>query len=186
MIRITSGKLRGVRLEAPKNDLIRPTKSSVREALFSILGHDLTGMSVCDLCAGTGAVGVEALSFGATEVTFVEKNPKVNMLLKDNLQPVRDRLSEEDVKIRVTQESFSVFLNRGFKFDLVFFDPPYKMYLRNDIFSHPFENILEENGLLVMEHCRHHPKEMPETVGSLELYRTAKYGQAFLSFYKRS
>lgn len=123
-MRIIAGSHRGRRLSGPKGTALRPTSDKVREALFSILGAQVIGSRFLDLYAGTGAVGIEALSRGAATVTFVESDPKAVKLLQKNLQACQllDR-----AKVCVGQTA--TFLARkdrwGGPYDILFADPPY-------------------------------------------------------------
>jgi 16S rRNA (guanine(966)-N(2))-methyltransferase RsmD len=121
-VRVIAGRFGGRRLSAPRGALTRPTADRVREALFSVLG-DLEGARVLDLFAGSGALGIEALSRGAAEVTFVDSAPAA-------LRALRDNLTALDLEAEVRRADARGFLRgarkTGRQYDLVFLDPPYR------------------------------------------------------------
>jgi 16S rRNA (guanine966-N2)-methyltransferase len=121
-VRVIAGSCRGRRLRAPEGKVTRPTSDRVREAIFDVLGSlvDLDGMSVVDLFAGSGAMGIEALSRGAASTVFVEDAPAALGAIGDNLAA----LGIED-RARVVREDVLVFLGRPHQFDLALCDPPY-------------------------------------------------------------
>lgn len=122
-MRIVAGELGGRRIQAPSGRRTRPTREKVREAWFSALGPDLAGASVADLFAGSGALGLEALSRGARSVDFVESHPRVARVLDDNVEAleVGDRVRV----IRRRVEGFLDGLPDDEGYDLVLADPPY-------------------------------------------------------------
>lgn len=182
---VLTGILKGMRITTPEGDRIRPTKTGVREAVFNILGQDLFGKSFCDLCAGSGSMGIEAISRGAKDVKFVEKDQKVARVLLKNLKEVERRLSEES-RHRLYNESFSVFLEREMAFDLVYFDPPWGFFDKQDLQKVPLDQVVKERGSLLIEHTKKSPKSLPENIGSLLLKDSRRYGQAHISIYKRA
>jgi 16S rRNA (guanine966-N2)-methyltransferase len=121
-VRVIAGRFGGRRLSAPRGALTRPTADRVREALFSVLG-DLEGARVLDLFAGSGALGIEALSRGAAEATFVDSAPAA-------LRALRDNLAALDLEAEVRRADARGFLRAarktGRQYDLVFLDPPYR------------------------------------------------------------
>lgn len=128
-MRITGGEFGGRNLEVPKSDLIRPTQDRVREALFSILQSELPGAKFLDLFAGSGAVGLEAISRGAKSATFVEANKKHAEILKKNLG-VLSRGSSSAGSSRVIVKdvySYIATFSEVEGFDIAFADPPYKL-----------------------------------------------------------
>jgi len=122
--RITGGTLRGRILATPRGDGVRPTTSRVRESIFSILGHQLGGLSVLDLCAGAGTLGIEAASRGARSVVFVENDRGHAQSLRKNLE-LLDGLAEHQVIQADAAGAARILLRQGARFDLVFLDPPY-------------------------------------------------------------
>jgi len=120
-VRVVAGTLGGRRLAAPPGDATRPTSDRVREALFSILG-DVTGLRALDLFAGSGALGIEALSRGAAEVTFVDRAPRALRAVRENLEALGLTAT---VLRRDALAALGDAARRGDQYDLVLLDPPY-------------------------------------------------------------
>lgn len=179
-MRVIAGKAKGRRLSAPKTDKVRPAADKVKGALFNILG-DLEGLLALDLFAGTGAVGIEALSRGAAECTFVESDRRIADFIRKNL--LHCGFEESGQVLNMTVASALNFLSRKKRqFDLIFVDPPYDKGLVNRTLS-----LLEELrpfGEAVTVVIEHSPRELPETQEMLEIFDTRKYGQTLLSFLK--
>jgi 16S rRNA (guanine(966)-N(2))-methyltransferase RsmD len=158
--------------------MLRPTSEKVREALFSILGARVTGGRFLDLYAGTGAVGIEALSRGAASVTFIESNPRVVRLLRKNLLAC-NLVGRADVRGKTAE----TFLGRpdhwGGSYDVVFADPPYALGgglgpLRRAL----RQGLVAADGVMVLEQGAR--TEMPVFVGVAELIRQYIYGDTAL------
>jgi 16S rRNA (guanine966-N2)-methyltransferase len=135
-MRVIGGELRGRRLESPPGDTARPTSDRVREAVFNILTSlgAVDGSTVLDLFAGTGALGIEALSRGATHATFVERDPKLLAPLRRNL----DSLGLDDDATVVTGDAGRYArdaVSTGQRFDLAFLDPPYAFDAWDDLLA---------------------------------------------------
>ena len=184
-MRIIAGKFRGRKLKSPPSLQTRPTSDRLRETLFNILARRITGARVLDLCAGTGAVGIEALSRGAARVTFVDQSRKMCALIDENLNTFN--IEEHEIEI-VTSEA-SDFLRKLMKkakepFDIIFFDPPYAIdHLPTlDIFGARSSSLLTAKGLVIVEH--HHKNNLPEATGGLVRYRVLKQGDSALSFFE--
>ena len=126
-MRIITGKAKGIVLKAPSGDLTRPTADRVKEAVFSMLQFDIEDRCVLDLFAGSGQMGLEALSRGAKEATFIDKSKDAIKLIKENAE--KSKLSDNAL---VFQTDYIEFLqkNKGKSYDIIFLDPPYagKMY----------------------------------------------------------
>src|SRR5580765_2688155 len=123
-MRIIAGKYRGRKLKSPPSVAARPTSDRLRETLFNILAPRIEGARVLDLCAGTGAVGIEALSRGASHVTFVDQSRKMCALIEANV----DALEVDREELEIITADATEFLRRHVKkkelsFDVVFFDP---------------------------------------------------------------
>lgn len=189
-MRITGGSARGRRLAAPKAgvDTIRPTCDRVREALFNILGQR-TADSIClDLFAGTGAIGVEALSRGADFVLFVDQSLDAGRLIAANLRACFQTPRAAFVRLNLaTTPSLSSLrpgLPPGALIDLVFMDPPYQKKLADRALA-----MVEESGLLAPEALilveEHRNAVLPDRVGLLSLTDRRRYGETGLWFYQR-
>lgn len=118
-MRVITGTARGRRLKEPQGMDIRPTTDKVKESMFSILQFDIEGRRVLDLFGGTGQLGIEALSRGASEVVFVDKSAAALKLIRENLE-----LCGLSDRARVRNGDSLAYLRSGEKFDLVFLDPP--------------------------------------------------------------
>ncbi len=158
---------------------VRPTSDRLRETLFNVIAARVPDARFLDLCAGSGAVGIEALSRGAAHATFVDRSRRSCQLIESNLKLCQ--IPEEEADIYCAEVTEFVRQWEGDKWDLVFLDPPYKTdYLRilQLLGSAP---ISRDDGLLVVEH--HHKTDLPETIGTLRRTRILKQGDSSLSFY---
>ncbi len=171
---------------------MRPTSDRLRETLFNVIAPRIEDARFLDLCAGSGAVGIEALSRGAAHVTFVDRSRKMTALIEANLELCRIAKEERTL----TQTEATEFLQQAASrdslkgkaepWDIVFFDPPYAMdYLEVlEAFANAASGLLSETGLLIVEH--HHKKELPDELGNLHRTRILKQGDSALSFYETS
>jgi 16S rRNA (guanine(966)-N(2))-methyltransferase RsmD len=186
-MRIIAGKYRGRRLKSPPSDRTRPTSDRLRETLFNVLAPRIEGARFLDLCAGTGAVGIEALSRGADHVTFVDQSRPMCALIEENLRALSIGYDQS----RVVTAGASKYLrshaqNAPDPFDIIYFDPPYAAdhYSVVNLISDIGGQLLVEDGVLIVEH--HKKKELAEDVGKLKRYRLLKQGDSVLSFYRSS
>lgn len=182
-MRVISGLYRGRILRSPSGLRTRPTSDRLRETLFNVLAPSINEETrFLDLCAGTGAIGIEALSRGAAFVTFVDKSRRVCALIEENLDHLHVPEEQTEV-VCLPAENFTGKATEK-PWDIVFFDPPYDSDYGPVLFdfgSHA-ERLLSGEGVLVVEH--HAKKQMPETVGNLRRWRTLKQGDTILSFYE--
>jgi 16S rRNA (guanine(966)-N(2))-methyltransferase RsmD len=185
MMRVIAGKYRGRNLKSPPSMQVRPTSDRLRETLFNVIAPRIRGARFLDLCAGSGAIGIEALSRNAAHVTFVDRSRKMTGLIKTNLELCR--ISEDEHQ--VVQSEAAEFLRLAGKrqvapWDIVFFDPPYaEDYLPVlELLASQGDKLLSEVGLLIVEH--HHKNQLPDEVGSLHRQRILKQGDSVLSFYE--
>ena len=180
-MRIISGKARGRRLKEPMGRDIRPTTDKVKESIFNILQFDIEGRRVLDLFAGTGQLGIEALSRGASSCVFVDESAKALALVRENL-----KISALGEQAEIYQaESISFLSHAPGKFDLVFLDPPYDTKLLEQALEAVFRfDILKPNGIILCESREN--QVLPEPVGPYSLYRTYRYGQISLAVFTRS
>jgi len=183
-VRIIAGKYRGRNLKSPPSLQVRPTSDRLRETLFNVIAPRMEGTRFLDLCAGSGAVGIEALSRGANHVTFVDESRKMCALVEANLDLCR--VPQEQTE--VVQADAADYLARSLKqkaapWNIAFFDPPYATdYLSViELFGQNKGKLLAVDGLLVVEH--HHKNSLPDAVGSIIRSRILKQGDSALSFF---
>jgi 16S rRNA (guanine966-N2)-methyltransferase len=174
-MRVISGTVRGTPLQAPGDRLTRPITDRVKETLFDILGASVIEARVLDLYAGSGAIGIEALSRGATHATFVERSPQALETLRHNLE--RTRLSEQATVVTGEVLSF-LERDRTRAWDLAVLDPPYE---ERAILA-PLERLaarMELGGTVVVKHFWRTP--VPEPAG-LAIVRVRRFGETSLTF----
>ena len=182
-MRVIAGSLKGRRLAAPTWPGVRPTSDKLRETLFNILMAQIPGARVLDGYAGTGALGIEALSRGASHVTFVERDRRAQALIAENLR--RCAISEGYAIIRAAFERAvtAVQADPAFTpFDVVLLDPPYDQQ-PTQILSAAAPT-LAPGGVVVYEHARR--QAAPDAVDSLVRMRAVPSGDSQLSFYRGS
>ena len=184
-MRVIAGKYRGRRLKSPPSAQTRPTSDRLRETLFNVLAPRVEGARFLDLCAGTAAVGIEALSRGAEHVTFVDQSRKMCALIEANTSA----FGIDENEFEIANAEASDYLRRYAKkerepFHIIFFDPPYATdYDRVlSLISGQRRQLLADEGIVVVEH--HKKKHLPEDVGLLKRYRILKQGDSVLSFFK--
>lgn len=179
MTRIIAGAFGGRRIQTPKGDGTRPTSDRVREAMFSSLESELGGFDdlyVLDLFAGSGALGLEALSRGAQHATFVEHDGKAAAVVRAN---VRELGAERADVVKSTASAFLLHSHDP-RFDLVFIDPPYAM--ATDVVTHLVRKLAEYSAieaLFVVERATRDPFRWPQGVEPL---RSKKYGETTIWF----
>ena len=180
LIRIITGTLKGRRLDTPDWPGLRPTSDKLRGTLFNVLGPRIAGARVLDGYAGTGAIGIEALSRGAAAVTFVESDARAAWLVERNLErcAVKDRYAI----IRARFADAALRLPAG-AFDLILLDPPYDpAEMRTALAA--AAPLVSPDGLLVLEHARR--DGAPEQAASIMKTRDIFSGDSALSLYRRS
>jgi 16S rRNA (guanine(966)-N(2))-methyltransferase RsmD len=175
-MRIISGSHKGRRIEAPDWSGLRPTSDRLRETLFNILAAAIRGSTVLDGYAGTGAVGIEALSRGASHVTFVDRDPRAVQLVARNL--ARCGIREGFAIIRADLEHPATSVDRAF--DLIFLDPPYDADPARAATS--VRPRLRQDGLLIIEHRR--GRALADRIDGLTRTREVRAGDSALAFYR--
>ncbi len=179
-MRIISGTSRGRRLATPKNQVIRPTSDRVKESLFNILGEEVEGKVVLDLFAGTGNLGIEALSRGAKKVLFVEKARPALKLIQRNLSRCGMDDRSEILPKDVTR-SIGILKQRGEAFDLILMDPPYeKGLIEKTLMKLNSYKIYHGDSILIIQHDRREP--IPATFEGWTLIRQRRIGDTLISF----
>jgi 16S rRNA (guanine(966)-N(2))-methyltransferase RsmD len=181
-MRVIAGKAKGHRLTVPKGRDLRPTASRVKEALFNILPHDLSGMRVLDLFAGTGNLSVEALSRGAAKAVLVDASRTAERAIRENLR--RLGLSNRcEVWTAPVLKATRTLARRGEEFDLIFLDPPYERgWVGKILRALAKENLLGSRGILVAEHSVR--ENIEDHYGRLRLRDQRRYGTTLLSFFE--
>ena len=178
-MRIISGKSRGRKLVTPRDQSLRPTSDRVKESIFNILQDDMEGKVVLDLFAGTGNLGIEALSRGARRAIFVEKGRQALRLIQRNLAQVgleeRSEILPKDAK-----RAIGILKQRGECFDLILMDPPYeKGLIQNTLMKLNFNPIYHTDSILVIEHNRREP--LPPVLDGWNLVRQRRIGDTLIS-----
>jgi len=182
-LRVIGGSARGRILRSPKGTKIRPTADRVKEALFNVLAGRIKDAVVLDLFAGTGALGIEALSRGAARAVFVDRSRDSISLIRHNLAltgllPCAE-LYREDAGV-----ALSLFQRQGRSFDLIFLDPPYGEGIALSVLGKLAQSgVLSPGGLVAVEHS---PRDsLTEQIANLQLWRQRRYGDTVLTFYRR-
>jgi 16S rRNA (guanine966-N2)-methyltransferase len=180
---VIAGQFRSRRLKGPGALKIRPTSDRLRETLFNVLGPTVKDSLFFDLYAGTGAIGIEAISRGAREVIFVESHPKTAQLIRANLAALDVRAEAEVIEAPV-EKGLEKLAARHLLADFVFLDPPFNA---PDKYTQTLEfldasHLLAPEGIVIVEHRR--KVELPEYFTRLERTRLLEQGDAALSFYR--
>ena len=181
-MRIVAGKNKGNILKSPKDLSVRPTSEKVREALFDILGTSVRETCFLDLFAGTGAVGIEALSRGAKKAIFIEKEQKCIKIIKENLEKTENSQNAVVYKIDFLS-GLKLLARKDYLLDYIFLDPPYSRGLVNisllEISNLP---ILRKSGWIIAQHYK--KEKVMENLSNLRLFDQRRYGECYLSFYE--
>jgi 16S rRNA (guanine966-N2)-methyltransferase len=183
-MRIIAGEYRGRILKSPSDHKTRPTSDRLRETLFNILNPLIDEQTrFLDLCSGTGAIGIEALSRGVSFTTFIDKSRRACGLIEENLDLLRIPEMQTEIVCN-TAESFVARPHQN-AWHMVFYDPPYKtdysIVLSETAASD--SGVLAENGVLIVEH--HTKTMMPDAIGGIRRWRIVKQGETHLSFYEK-
>lgn len=179
-MRVISGTAKGLILKAPNGLQTRPTSDRVKEALFSIIQADIPAARVLDLFGGTGQLGIEALSRGASNAVFVDKQEDACKLIRENLEHTR-----LDTSSRVIRSDYLAYLKRtADKFDIIILDPPYaEVFLENALKMITEIDILQSGGIIVTE--RPLGKLLDWSFDGYSRSRDYKYGNTLLAIYRR-
>lgn len=175
-MRVISGKYKGKKLDGFTIEGTRPTMDRVKESLFGSIQNYVKNSVVLDLFAGSGSLGIEALSNGANSCYFCDNSREAIKVLENNLKDIDDSYIIKKDYNDVLKE----LKNKDIKFDLIFLDPPYKLNLINDSINKILEyDLLNKNGLIICEY----EKELVEC--DLELIKEKKYGTTYVKIYKK-
>ena len=179
-MRVITGTARGVTLKAPRGMDTRPTMDQVKEGIFSAIQFEVEGRRALDLFAGSGQLGIEALSRGAAHCTFVDKGREPIAIIRENLK--KTRLEE---RATVVQADYSSWLKTcRQQYDLILLDPPYaEVFLETALKIVSEIDILTNSGIIVCE--RPFDKTLPEHMPGLVRYREYRYGKAAVTIFRR-
>lgn len=176
-MRVISGKYKGKKLIGFDIDGTRPTMDRVKESLFASIQNNIKGSVVLDLFAGSGSLGIEAISNGASEAYFIDNNIELINIIKNNTKDMNDKIHimKSDYK-----NALELFKNSNIKFDIIFLDPPYKLNLINDCLDRIVKyNLLNKDGIIVCEY----ETELVDNL-TLKLIKDKKYGSKKVKIYE--
>ena len=180
-LRVIGGLLKGRRLDTLAGESIRPTGDRVREALFDILGERIRDAAFLDVYAGTGAIGIEALSRGARDVTFIENEPAAAELIQKNLFSCGLDARQARVIARDPAQAAHLLMGQERRFDIVYLDPPYAGgELERGLRLVADSGLLDAGAIVIGEHEAKSPSPVCR---QLSAYRTATYGRVALTFF---
>ena len=179
-VRVISGSARGLKLNTPGDDRVRPTTDRVKESMFNIVQDWVYGSQVLDLFAGSGALGIEALSRGASQAVFCDNSLDSIKIIKSNIEKARvadrSQIVSGDFK-RCLRDMEA----KNKSFDMIFVDPPYYKGLFEEVLDTIRScKILKKDGIVIVEHDAKRPIGQVE---GLEVYKEKKYGITMLTFY---
>lgn len=177
-MRVITGIAKGMRLDTLEGFDIRPTTDKVKEAIFSSIQFDLFDSDVLDLFAGTGQLGIEAISRGARSAVFIDNSRKSLEVIKKNLE--KTQFTSKATVINMNGADFISTTDK--KFDFIFLDPPYNKGILSEILPN-LSNILAENGMIICEYEKN--LELPEEIHGLMLNKVQKYGKIKVSMYRK-
>ena len=182
-MRVIAGKYRSRTLRSLKGQALRPTSDRLRETLFNILGPAVLGATFVDLYSGTGAVGIEALSRGASHAIFVEQHAAAVTLIRRNLESLGIGAEAEVLGMNVLRAEERL-AARHVHAQFIFLDPPYAADIEYESALEALGDspLVSPDGRVIVEHLR--KRSLPERVGDLELARVVEQGDAALSFYR--
>ncbi|MCX7774077.1 MAG: 16S rRNA (guanine(966)-N(2))-methyltransferase RsmD, partial [Clostridia bacterium] len=184
MLRIIGGTARGIRIKTPDTTKTRPTQDRVKESVFNMLMPYIEDTKVLDLFAGSGNLGLEALSRGAQKAVFIDESKLCRSIIEENLQKAKLEEKGTVLTAEVTT-GLQRLSEKGETFDLVFMDPPYNMnFVVKTLHNLEKFDIINEDGIVACEH--HEDETPPETVGNLTRVRFKTYGDTCFSFYVKS
>jgi len=182
-MKITSGSVKGYKLKVPPGGKVKPAQSIVRQAIFNMIGEFIEGATVLDLFAGSGSLGIEALSRGAAWCDFVDKDKKCTEIIKENLLHTHfeDRAKVYTMSAKRFLDELITNLTRA-KIDFIFLSPPYAQGIDLDLLK-KLGKVLKSRGLVIFEHSK--DTKAPPKINSLKLIDERTYGAAKISFYQK-
>ncbi len=181
-MRVIAGEAKGHKLKGTARKTTRAITDRIKESIFGILG-DISGKRVLDLFAGTGSLGIEALSRGAREVIFVDRDRNCAKLIRENLSLFTANL-QATVYTDTVRNRLKRFGRSSGKFDLIFVDPPFGSNLIEETLKDIARfKLVSEEGLVIARH--HNRQQLPEKVDELHLSRRKKYGEDIVCLYEQ-
>ena len=180
-MRVIAGSARGTHLKTPDGMLTRPTSDRVKEAIFSIVQFEVEGSRFLDLFAGTGQMGIEALSRGASSAVFVDGWKDACNLVRENL-----KLTRLTDRAKVINSDYLSYLQRSSEvFDIIFLDPPYaEIFLENALNKISEIDILSDRGIIICE--RPAEKQLDLEIPGLQRTKDYKYGQTWITIFRKA
>lgn len=183
-MRVIAGQLKGRRLRTLEGLKLRPTSDRLRETLFNILAPRIIDSRFLDLCAGSGAVGIESISRGASSVIFIESSRRAAALIEENLDHCGIS-AKAQVLNRDAIAALKLLSTRETQFDIIYFDPPYESHIYSPVLELIGEtDLLARGGVLVAEHRG--ASILNPGYGTLRPYREVKQGDSRLTFYSHA
>ena len=180
-MRVIAGIYKGRRLKALEGVSVRPTSDRLRETLFNILAPRIEEASFADVCAGSGAIGIEALSRGARHATFIESSLKAARIISDNLRNCGIREGYKVIN-RDALRALKNLASEQAQFDIIYFDPPYDSDIYSPVLWQIAKNdLLAEDGVVIVEHRRQTP--LLPNYDQLRPYRQITQGESLLTFF---
>lgn len=183
-LRVISGSAKGKKLKAPAGLTTRPITDMIKEALFNILGSSVTGSHFLDLFAGSGSIGIEALSRGANRVIFIDRDAAANRIIYHNLNACGFNVEKFEVHRNDVLSAINLLQKRNIKFDFIYIDPPFteEGIFEQILLKIDSSNIIDEEGKLIIRTRRN--KRLPENLQQISRYRVNNYGESALHFYQ--
>lgn len=181
-MRVISGRFKGHTLKAVAGKQTRPTTDKVKETMFNIVGPYFSGGLGLDLFAGSGNLGIEAISRGLEKVIFVDKDWNAVQTIKRNLQSCKIDHQQSEVYRNDAKRALKALSKRNLQFQLILLDPPYSRRILIELLEFINENhMLDKNGTIICEHG--HDGELPEQVGQLYQKKSSEFGSIGLTFF---
>ncbi len=183
-MRIIAGMYKGFKLHTFPGNQIRPTPSKVREAIFDMVSAKVVGSDFLDLFAGTGAIGIEAISRGAKSVTFIEIDRKAIGLIKNNLTKIYQHNFFNIIKLDYIQ-AITLLSNDHKKFDIIFLDPPYynKNYIYKALQLIDQTDIIKDGGIVIAQHSTH--IAIKDNYDNIFCFKEKKYGNSTITIFSK-
>lgn len=180
-MKVISGFLKGRSISGYNIIGTRPTMDRVKESLFGMIQEHVKGSIVLDLFAGSGSLGIEAISNGAKECYFIDNNQEVIQVLNKNVLNF-DIAGQARVRLLDWKRALNDFFKMGVKFDIIFVDPPYEYDVYEKVIRKVIElNLLQSGGIIVLEHRN---LLLKDNYGELSLYKEKKYGDKSVNIYQ--